>query len=578
MLDRIARRTDPDRLDPRPSEERAPEEPPPERRDPGRHGPRWIPRAPQTPRGRRRLLWILGTLAVLFVVAAFAWRHLDEFLRRTIESRVNQRLHGYSFTLAGAHLAPLNLSLTLEGAVIRQQAHPDPPVAAIPRLVASVQWRELLRLRLVANATFDRPRIHVNLPQLRAEDRDEVEVQDRGWQQALQSIYPLRFNLVEVRDGDMVYVDAGPVDAGPERPLHVAHWNFRAENIRNVRADDRAYPSPVHTDGVIFETGRAVVDGHADFLAEPYPGFHVVYRVEKVPLERLGPVISRANLDMEGGVIASHGEVELGPKNREARIDDITVDDLKLDYLHTAATAAAEKERGEEVAEVAKDPTPKTPVRIVRLRLTDSEVGLVDRSGEHPYRVFLSGTDLTVTNLSSGFVAGPAKAEVTGRFMGSGATRGSATFRADPRGPDFDLVVAIENGSLPAVNDLLRNYGKLDVVGGKFSVYTEMRVRDGAITGYVKPLFEDVDVYDREQDKDKPVLKKIYEKIVGGVSHLLENEPRDEVATVVDVSGRIDDPETSTWTTVVRLLSNAFIRAILPGFEDTIEAARKRRD
>src|SRR5262249_55923124 len=110
---------------------------------------------------------------------------------------------------------------------------------------------------------------------------------------------------------------------------------------------------------------------------------------------------------------------------------------------------------------------------------------------------------------------------------------------------------------------------------GSFSVYTEIAVHDGRIDGYVKPLFKDVDVYDSEQDKDKPVLKKLYEKVVGGLSHLLENQPRDEVATVVDISGPLDDPHSSTWDTVVRLLSNAFVKAILPGFEHEAEIARK---
>jgi hypothetical protein len=564
MLDRISRQDEPERPGPRRTEEREPAERRPEP-SPGR--------GRLTPRGRRRLLWVAGVIAVLLLIAALVSRHFDEYLRRTLETKINQRLHGYTVRLAHAHLSPLNLSLTLEGATIRQQAHPEPPVAAIPRLTASVQWRELLQLHLVTNATFDRPRVHLNLPQLRAEDRDRVDVEDRGWQDALQSIYPLKFNLIEVRDGDIVYVDDDP-----ERPLHVSDWHFRAEDIRNVRSTDKVYPSPIHTEGTIFESGRAVVDGHADFLAKPVPGFHAVYEVEKVPLSRLRPIGDRANLRLRGGVLDSRGEFEFGPKHREVRVDDVTVSGLRLDYVHTSATAAAEKERGEEVAEVAKDPTPETRMRIVRLRLADSELGLVDRSREQGYRLFVDGADLDVENLSAGFVQGPAKGRLSGRFMGSGSTRASGTFRADPKGPDFDLDVAIEGASLPAINDFLRTYGKLDVVKGTFSVYSEIHVRNGAITGYVKPLFKDIDVYDSKQDKKKPVIKKIYEKIVGGLSHLLENEPRDQVATVVDISGSIADPETSTWDTVVRLVSNAFVKAILPGFERELENVRKNKD
>ena len=71
-------------------------------------------------------------------------------------------------------------------------------------------------------------------------------------------------------------------------------------------------------------------------------------------------------------------------------------------------------------------------------------------------------------------------------------------------------------------------------------------------------------------------LKKLYEKVVGGLSHILENEPREEIATVVDISGSLEDPDASTWDVIVRLVSNAFVKAILPGFEREFEAARRR--
>jgi hypothetical protein len=135
----------------------------------------------------------------------------------------------------------------------------------------------------------------------------------------------------------------------------------------------------------------------------------------------------------------------------------------------------------------------------------------------------------------------------------------------------------VEKASLPAINDLLRAYGKFDVTAGTFSVYSEVRVRNSRIDGYVKPLFENVKVYDPQQDKKKPVLRKLYEKVVGGLSHILENRPRDQVATVADLSGSIDDPNTSAWEIAVRLVSNAFVKAILPGFEREVAALRRRR-
>ena len=125
------------------------------------------------------------------------------------------------------------------------------------------------------------------------------------------------------------------------------------------------------------------------------------------------------------------------------------------------------------------------------------------------------------------------------------------------------------------MNELLRAYGKFDVVAGQFSLYTELQARNRQIAGYVKPLFQDMVVYDPEQDRDKNVVRKAYEAVVGGVSKVLQNRPRDEVATRVEITGRLDNPNVSIIDTVVKLVQNAFFKAILPGFDAGLRRSRR---
>lgn len=113
-------------------------------------------------------------------------------------------------------------------------------------------------------------------------------------------------------------------------------------------------------------------------------------------------------------------------------------------------------------------------------------------------------------------------------------------------------------------------YGNFDVTAGLFSLYSELRVKNGRVEGYIKPRFKDMKVYDARQDKEKNLFHKLYEGLVGGVAKLLENTPRDEVATRTEVSGPLESPRSSTWQTVVNLVTNAFFKAILPGFEKEI--------
>jgi hypothetical protein len=41
------------------------------------------------------------------------------------------------------------------------------------------------------------------------------------------------------------------------------------------------------------------------------------------------------------------------------------------------------------------------------------------------------------------------------------------------------------------------------------------------------------------------------------------------------VSGRVENPQTSTLQVIVRLIQNAFFQAILPGFERELERVRR---
>jgi hypothetical protein len=82
-------------------------------------------------------------------------------------------------------------------------------------------------------------------------------------------------------------------------------------------------------------------------------------------------------------------------------------------------------------------------------------------------------------------------------------------------------------------------------------------------------------VYDKRQDKEKGVFKKLYEMLIGGVGKLLENRPREEVAAKADISGPISDPKTSTWQIITQLIRNAFFKAILPSFEREVTGAKK---
>ncbi len=521
----------------------------------------------------RTFLWRIGIPVALVLVIYVASFFLDEPLRRITEEKINRDLKGYSVRLPGLHVQLIGLSLTLKGLTVLQQAHPNPPIAYFPILKASIHWREILLGRLVAELRLDQPKININLLQLRNEAASKVPLKEIGWQKAVEDIYPLKINTVKIRDANITYIDQDP-----KRPLALSHLNLQATNIRNVRLPDQVYPSSFHLDTSIFDTGHGSIDGDANFLSEPYPGIKGRLKLEKVPLDYFNTMAARSNLSIHGGVLRAAGDAEYAPNVKSAHLEYLTIQGMTLNYIHSQRTAGAEKKRAAIVEKTAKELTnkPGILIRADQLELTGCNLGMVNEAARKPYRAFLADTDLQMSNFSNQFSQGPAQMRLKAKFMGSGITTASGSFRPEKGGADFDLYVKIENTKLTAMNDLLRAYGNFDVSAGAFSLTSEVHVKNNAISGYIKPFFKDIKVYDRRKDKGQGVFHQAYEMLVGGVAKLLENRSRQEVATKANITGSLKNPETSTWQIVVGLIKNAFFKAILPSFDKEATGAGKR--
>ena len=184
---------------------------------------------------------------------------------------------------------------------------------------------------------------------------------------------------------------------------------------------------------------------------------------------------------------------------------------------------------------------------------------------------------MILTNYSNHEEQGPARVVIKGRFNGSGDTSLDGTFLSEQQGPHFDMNLAIQNTDMTTMNNLLLAYGRFDVQQGKFSVYSQLGVKDGEMSGYVKPMFSNLKVYDWNKDKGKPILHQAYELAVGGASHIFKNSQTKQVATQVDLTGKLKNPNVNTWQAVVEVLQNAFIQAILPGFDREAQLAKNQK-
>jgi hypothetical protein len=522
-----------------------------------------------TPHGQRSVarragIWLAGAIACPLMVVFIASFFFDGIVRSRIEASMNRSLKGYHVTLAHAHLQLLTLRLTLDGLTIAQQAHPIPPIGDLPLVRFRIEWKELLSGRVVANVGLWNPKIHIDQAQFISEKKDKTPLRKKGWQDALENVYPFKINRFVIHEGDIVYIDSSN-----SKPLRLTHLNFIADNIRNIHEPNNVYPSGLSASMVVFDHGRMNLDGRANYLMEPFSGIKTRFTVSNVPLSAVTSAIQHINIMIRGGILSSNGWLEYSPKVTNVDVDKVTIDTIDVQYIHKPGTENDEAKRVDTAGKAIEKQNnrPAVNIKIRELEIKRSRFAFDDDTADPHFTLYLTDTDLSLTNLSNHQQQGPAIVSLKGKFMGSGTTNVKGRFLASREGPAFNVNVAIQNTEMTALNPLLRAYGRFDVAQGLFTVYSQLDVKDGDMTGYVKPMFSNLRVYDYEKDKNKGAIDQAKELIVGAAAHVFKNSQTQKVATEVSITGKLKKPNVSTWQALVVVVENAFVNAILPGFD-----------
>ena len=211
------------------------------------------------------------------------------------------------------------------------------------------------------------------------------------------------------------------------------------------------------------------------------------------------------------------------------------------------------------------------PVKLNRFEINDGEIHYRDFHSSPNVDIQAQNIHIVAENLSNAKHAKdtmPSTVNATANVYDGQAT---LTMKLDPlaKNPTFDVNARMTTLSLAKLNNFLRAYGNFDVEKGTFSLYTEAAAKDGRIKGYTKPLIKDLQVASWKEDKDKP-LKFIWESLIDFVGWVLDNPKTDRIATKATFEGSTKNPQVDLWSTIGELLRNAFIQALYPSLENSI--------
>jgi hypothetical protein len=213
------------------------------------------------------------------------------------------------------------------------------------------------------------------------------------------------------------------------------------------------------------------------------------------------------------------------------------------------------------------------PLRINKVSITEGEIHYQDLSRDPHVDVFIDSATVVATNLTNSKDMSEslfAVIEGEGLAMRHAPLKVHVETNPNAKQTTFDLNVSLRRLRLVELNDLVKAFGGIDFEKGAFAMDTELAASNGRIEGYVKPIFEDVKIVDLEDDSENP-LQLLWETIVGAVGAVFTNQGEDQMATRIPISGSIDRPGTNVLAVIGGLVRNAFIEAIKPGVEGTVD-------
>jgi len=251
-------------------------------------------------------------------------------------------------------------------------------------------------------------------------------------------------------------------------------------------------------------------------------------------------------------------------------VAEVEVDDFQLNFVKGPTKESSQTKVDKSWLEFADK---MMPISVNKVKVNNGEVHYRDFHSTPKIDVYMHKIFVVAENLSTvedTTKALPASAKVTADvFGGTIAVNAKVNvFKKDI--PDFDVNAEVKNLNLTYLNSILKAYAKMDVKKGLFSVYMEAAAKEGLLKAYAKPFIKDLDVIDSRERKDMPFKDQVIESLVEVVAWIFENKKTDQVATKIELEGKLLKPGVNVWGLIGETLVNAFIEALMPTLENSI--------
>lgn len=203
------------------------------------------------------------------------------------------------------------------------------------------------------------------------------------------------------------------------------------------------------------------------------------------------------------------------------------------------------------------------PLKINRFTVRGGEVHYRDFNKKPAVDVEIDQIQVVAKNLTNSAKLSEtlnAEIEIAGRPLRSGQLKANIDLNPYAAKPTFAAELEMESLPLVKLNDFAKAYGGITFEEGTLKVALAMKSDQGRFRGFIEPVFDKMAIFDPSEDTESPI-DFIWQGIVGGITRIIRNHPKDRFGTKVPISGSFDDPAPAVMDTIFNVFRNAFVQA-----------------
>ena len=254
-------------------------------------------------RGLKKKRYIIPVTLILILIA------LRLYLPVIVKDNVNKvlaEIPGYYGQVEDIDISLIRGAYVINGMYLNKvNAKTQIPFLKFPKTDISIEWKSLFSGHIVSEIIMSNPEIiYVQEDQSIAATEPDVD----DWTKALTDLVPIDINHLTINNGKLAYVE---LNTDPNIDLQFNTLYLKADNLRNVKENERVLPSPITATAISIGGGEVKLNGNVNIVKE-IPDMDVSFSLENADVKALNPFTRHySGIDFEEGQFGLYSEIAI---------------------------------------------------------------------------------------------------------------------------------------------------------------------------------------------------------------------------------------------------------------------------